>query len=266
MIIKKILGTVIVVYVLIFAGVFLFQRSLLYFPKYAYVPLSEAHANRSLQEISVRTADGLDLKAWYAPATTKTYTIVFFHGNGDNLSSAAPVADPYIDAGYGFLLAEYRGYSWLPGKPSESGLYADARADLYALMALGVKSEQIILFGQSLGTGVATEMAEEFHVGGLMLLAPYRSITQMAQIDFPIFPAKWIVLDRFENDKKIGKIHTPVLIVNGAKDRVVPPLQGRQLYWLANEPRKYVLLPDCGHNDAFDEFAVVSLAWIERLR
>ncbi len=263
--IRRIVSVLFGLYFLALTGLFLFQRSFLYFPNHYYTPLSRVHEHQSFQELPVRTADGLNLKAWYAPATSKPFTIVFFHGNGDSLYSASPVADPYIQAGYGFLIAEYRGYSGFGGKPTEAGLYADARACLNALRSRGVKSENVVLFGHSLGTGVATQMAEEFPVGGVMLLAPYLSIPKIAQIEFPVFPAKWIVLDRFENEKKIGKVHVPVLIVNGALDRVIPPLQGRRLYEMANEPRKFYSLPDCGHNDAFDEFSIVALGWIRRL-
>ena len=212
-----ILGFFAALYLICLGGFFVSQRSLLYFPSHTYVPLSVAHANPSFKELSVRTLDGLDLKGWYAPATTKPFTFVFFHGNADSLYTASQIADPYIAAGFGFLLTEYRGYSGLPGKPTEAGLYADARAYLYALMAQGVRSQDIILYGHSLGTGVAAQMAEEFHVGGLMLLAPYLSIPKMAQVDYPFLPVDLMVLDRFENFKKIGSVHDPVLIVNGTE-------------------------------------------------
>jgi fermentation-respiration switch protein FrsA (DUF1100 family) len=264
--IRRIVDILFGLYFVALIGLFTFQRSFLYFPNHFNTLVSNAHTHKPFQELPVKTADGLKLTAWYAPATSKPFTIIFFHGNGDSLYSASPVADPYTDAGYGFLLVEYRGYSGLPGKPSEAGLYADGRACIHALMERGVKSENILLFGHSLGTGIAVQMAEEFPVGGVMLLAPYLSIAKMAQMDFPIFPAKWIVLDRYDNEKKIAKVHVPVLIVNGANDRVIPPSQGKQLYELANEPRKFDSLPDCGHNNAFDEFAVISLDWITRLK
>jgi fermentation-respiration switch protein FrsA (DUF1100 family) len=153
----------------------------------------------------------------------------------------------------------------LPGKPTEAGLYADARADIQGLLAQGVRSEDIILFGHSLGAGVATQMAEEFHVGGVMLLAPFLSVPEMAQREFPYFPAKYLALDRFENVEKMKNIHAPLLIVNGANDQVVPPAQGKRLYGLANEPREFHSIPDRGHNDAFGRFAGLALDWTSRL-
>ncbi|MGA8086654.1 MAG: alpha/beta hydrolase [Terracidiphilus sp.] len=249
-------------YLIALACFFAFQRSLLYYPTHAYTRLADANANRAFKEIEVKTRDGVELKGWYAPATTKAFTIVFFHGNADSLKTAAPIADPYIAEGYGFLLAEYRGYSGLPGKPTETGLYNDGRAFIQYLISEGIDSRHIILYGHSLGTGAAVQMATEFHVGGLMLLAPYLSIPNLAQIDFPFFPSSYLALDRFDNQHKIKSIHLPVLIVNGALDQVVPPSQGQRLYLLANEPKEYHSLPNLGHNDAFDAFAPLSLNWI----
>ncbi len=263
-ILKRCLVFVAVLYLAVLAAFFFDQRNLLYYPTHTYTPLAEAYANHAFEEISVTTEDGIHLKAWYAPAAGKPCTIVFFHGNGDSLLTAAPVADPYIDAGYGFLLAEYRGYSGLAGSPTEAGLYRDARADLRELMARGVPEHHIVLFGHSLGTGVAVEMATEFHAGGAMLLAPYLSIPKAAQAHYPFLPASILALDRFENEKKIRPVHVPLLIVNGAQDQVIPPSQGLRLYSLANQPKEFHSLADRGHNDAFDAFAPLSLNWLER--
>jgi fermentation-respiration switch protein FrsA (DUF1100 family) len=253
---------VVALYIVLVAVFYTAQRKFLYFPTRSYVPLSAANANPALKEVTVRTTDGIELKSWYAPATSQPFTIVFFHGNADSLYGAAPVADPYIAAGYGFLLTEYRGYSGLAGTPTEAGLYDDARANLNWLLAHGVESRHIILFGQSLGSGVATEMATEFQVGGLMLLAPYLSIPEVARVHYSFFPASYLTLDRFDNKKKIGKIHVPVLIASGAEDEVIPPSQGRELYSLANRPREFRSLPGRGHNDAFDEFVPLSIDWM----
>lgn len=252
-------------YLIIVAIFFVSQRSLLYYPSHTWVSLNDAHANRSFKELLARMEYGIDLKGWYAPATSKPFTFVFFHGNADNLSSASSIADPYIAAGYGFLIVEYRGYSGLPGKPTEAGLYADGRAYIYELLTQGIKSENIILFGHSLGTGVAVQMAEDFHVGGLILLAPYLSIPKIAQVEYPFLPTEIIALDRFENVRKMKNIHVPVLIVNGTNDQIVPPSQGKQLFELANEPCQFESLPNHGHNDLFEDFAPIGLDWAGRV-
>ena len=255
----------IISFALLIAAFYFTQRSLLYFPTRVHVSPAQAHVNEAFREIPVTTSEGLKLKAWYAPATTKTQTIVFFHGNGDSLYGAAQVAEPYIETGYGFLAVEYRGYSGLPGKPSEAGLYNDARASIRELIGRGVEPRQTILYGHSLGTGVAIQMAHEFPVDGLMLLAPYLSIPSLAQIHYPFLPAKLLVLDRFDSEKKIGAIHVPVLMASGADDELIPPAQGKRLFSLANEPKEYLLIPGRGHNDSFDTFAPLSLEWIARV-
>ena len=264
-VLKLFVAFAIALYMVALVVFFVTQRKLLYFPSREYSPPAEAGANPALKEITVRTSDGVDLKAWYAAATSKPFTIVFFHGNADSLHGAAPIADPYIAAGYGFMLAEYRGYSGLAGKPTETGLYNDGRACLHELMNRGVDSRHIILFGHSLGTGVAVEMAEEFQVGGVMLLAPYLSIPKLAHSTFPFFPASLLALDRFENESKIGKIHAPLLIANGDADQVIPPAQGARLFALAKEPKKFQSLPGRGHNDAFGDFVPISLDWMTRV-
>ena len=263
-VVKIFIGVAIILGLVLLAVIFKAQRSLLYHPSHFYVPLTEAHANRAFHEVAVGTQDGIALKAWYAPATTGPFTIVFFHGNADSLYTASHNADPFISAGYGFLVSEYRGYSGLPGTPTENGLYADGRASLRYLIAQGVRENRIIVFGHSLGTGVAIEMANEFHVAGVMLAAPYLSMPKLARVHFPFFPS-FLVLDRFENEQKVKNMHAPLLIVNGFDDNIIPPEQGRKLFSLANEPREFHSLPDRGHNDLFNDFVPLSLDWMSRI-
>jgi len=254
------------IYIVALLGIYFFQRSFLYFPPQGYVSVYAVGTGKSFTEMPVKTEDGLELKGWYVPATKKSLTLVFFHGSGDGLRTASVITAPYIAAGYGFLLTEYRGYSGMPGSPSEEGLYTDARAYIKTLIASGVKEEDIVLFGHSLGTGVAVQMASEFHVHGLILLAPYMSIAKMAQIRFPIFPAEYLVKDRYESFKKIPNLHLPILMANGGKDMIIPPSQGQQLFALANEPKQFLFVPEAGHVDLFDSnFVNVSLKWLEEL-
>jgi uncharacterized protein len=161
---------------------------------------------------------------------------------------------------------EYRGYSGLPGKPTETGLYADARAFLKALIASGVDEKEMILFAHSLGTGVATQMATEFHVAGLILLAPFLSVAKIAQARFPIFPAEFLTVDRFENFRKIPTVKVPLLIGHGGKDMAVPLSHGQRLYRLANEPKEIHVFPEGQHGDLMRlGFEGISLSWLERL-
>jgi len=266
MTLKLCLIVIILAYFAVACGIFVFQRALLYFPDRIYVPPSRITSFYPFQELFVTTEDGLDLIGWYAPAASMPFTIVFFHGNGDGLRTAAFIASPYISAGFGFLLAEYRGYSGLPGSPTEDGLYADGRAFLNKLIASGIQVRNLILMGHSLGAGVATQMACEFNAGGLILLAPFLSIPKMAQIRFPIFPAKYLTLDRYENFKKVPDLHLPLFIAHGGRDRVIPSSQGRQLYKLANEPKQFHFMPAKDHAGLFDsDFFAASLIWLQTI-
>jgi len=263
---RQVLLAVPLIYIVALVALYVFQRDFLYFPSSTYISLQAAHAPAAMKELYARTEDGLDLKAGYAPATSKPLTIVFFHGNGDSLRTAAFIALPYLAAGYGFLLVEYRGYSGMPGSPTEVGIYADARADIRSLIASGVKEADIVLFGYSLGTGVAVQMAREFHARGVILLAPYMSVAKQAQLTFPFFPAGFLVKDRYENFSKIPDLHVTILMANGGRDEVIPPSQGRQLFALANEPKQFAFIPEAGHTDLFQSaFVGLSLQWLARL-
>ena len=152
----------------------------------------------------------------------------------------------------GALMVAYRGYSGNSGSPTEDGLYADARAALDWLEARGVKRESIALYGQSLGSGVATKMAAEHDFGALVLEAPYTSTVDVAAHRFPVIPVRWLMKDRFDSLARIGDIDEPVLIMHGDADSVIPQSQARRLYEAANEPKQAFWPSGVGHNDLFD--------------
>ena len=148
------------IYAALVGGLYLFQRQLIYHPSQFMASPAQAGV-AEMQTLSVTTDDGLALTFWYRPALPGQPTLVFFHGNGGNLSGRGFKARPYLDAGFGVVLAAYRGYGGNPGKPSETGLYADARAQLGFLRRQGVAPAQWVLYGESLGSGVAVQMAYE---------------------------------------------------------------------------------------------------------
>ena len=256
----------IAVYLACLTGLYLDQRHLIFHPDPDYAAPSDSNVGRGYVEFPVTTDDGLALKGWYHAAAPGHRTIVFFHGNADGLLKSAPHGAPYIAVGYGFLIVEYRGFSGMPGAPSEDGFYRDARAYLRALAAQGIAGDRVILFGHSLGTGVATRMASEFHVAGLALLAPFMSVAEMAQLRYPIFPAALLTTERFESFRSIANIHCPLLIGHGLADHVIPDSQGRALFALAVPPKTLQLFPGLDHNDAWDAFAAVLLPWAATLK
>ncbi|MGF1640179.1 MAG: alpha/beta hydrolase, partial [Rhodospirillales bacterium] len=155
-----IVGLVAAGYVVVVGAMFAFQRSMLYLPS-TTTPLPATSGVPEMRPVGLVTADGLDLVAWYRPAAEGHPTIVYFHGNGGHIGHRGSKVRPYLDAGYGLLLVSYRGYGGNPGRPSEEGLYRDGRAALAFLGTHGVPPARTVLYGESLGTGVAVHIAAE---------------------------------------------------------------------------------------------------------
>jgi fermentation-respiration switch protein FrsA (DUF1100 family) len=230
-----------------------FQRELMYFPDHGpRVPPSYYPMLDGVQEIALKTADGLDLAAWYSPPPPGRPTVVLFHGNGASLRGERYRLKYFEDARMGALLVAYRGYSGNPGTPTEQGLYADARAALDWLQLQGVAGGSVVVYGQSLGSGVATKMAAERDVGAVILEAPYTSTVDVAAGRFPIVPVSWLMQDRFESLDRIGAITEPLLVMHGDRDGVIPQRLGRQLFDAANSPKEGFWPHGLGHGDLFD--------------
>jgi fermentation-respiration switch protein FrsA (DUF1100 family) len=181
-----------------------------------------------------------------------------FHGNHGSLRGERYRLKLFRDAHMGVLLVAYRGYSGNAGTPNEQGLYADARAALDWLTQSGVASTSIVLYGISLGTGVATKMAAEREVGAVVLESPYTSTVDVAAFRFPIVPVSWLMQDRFESLTRIRMISEPLLVMHGDSDTIIPQRFGRQLFEAANEPKQGYWPHGLGHNDIFDNGGFVT--------
>ena len=239
-------------YGVILGGVYTGQRRILYFPD-SECPSPQQSGVSEMAEVSLETDDGLFLLAWHRPpADAALPTLVYFHGNAGNIGMRAHKVRPYLDAGFGVLLTTWRGYSCNPGKPSEAGLYHDGRAAVEFLKAGGVAPESIVLYGESLGTGIAVHLAEERPPAALVLEAPFSSIADVAQARMPLLPVKYLLLDRFESTSKIVSVTAPTLIVHGAHDGTIPLRFGKKLFAAAREPKTMHVYPEAGHNDLYD--------------
>ncbi len=238
-------------YLAILLGIFAWQRDLLYHPFGRSAAPAEVGVPE-MKRITVRTADGLRITAWYAPpARPLAPTVALYHGNIGTLAMRAFKARRLLDAGYGVLLAGYRGFDGNPGMPREGGLYADARAALDWLAARGTPAQQIVVYGESLGSGVATQMAIERPVAGLVLEAPFTNVPDVAALRYPLIPVHWIALDWFDNLSKMADLRAPLLVVHGEQDTVVPPGMGRRLLQAAHVPKQAAFLPGAGHIDLY---------------
>ena len=231
--------------------IFFFQRRLMYFPNLER-PKPNVSGVPEMKEISLHTKDKLTLLAWYRPPTKKEKpTLIYFHGNAGHIGMRAYKVKPYLDAGFGVLLTTWRGFSGNLGKPSEDGIYRDGRAARDYLYNNGVHSENLVLYGESLGTGVAVHLALEQPPVAFVLEAPFSSACDVAKIRLPLFPVRSLIFDRFESDKKISSIVAPILIVHGAKDKTIPIRLARKLFTFAKQPKSMHVFNSAGHNDLY---------------
>lgn len=231
-------------------GVFLYftQRSILYLPDTTRFQPGDA-GFPDMDVVSFETADGLTLESWYRKAEPGKLTVLYFHGNAANLLNHSFIARPLLAAGYGVLLLEYRGYGGNPGSPTEDGLYEDARGAIEFLQGRGVGENDIVLFGASLGTGIAVKIATEITPKAVILQSPYTSIAKAGQHHYWYLPVKWLIKDRFASDELISGVKAPLLFLVGTADGVIPPDLSYQLFELAGEPKSLEVFDNVGHND-----------------
>lgn len=234
-------------YSAVLVGMYLAQRSLLYFPD----PVRRSPASVGLAgtaEVVLQSADGTRLLAWYAPPAEGRPLVLYFQGNGGGLDARAHRFQALAAAGIGFLALNYRGFGGSSGRPSQAGLLQDADA-AYGFAAAREPAERLVLWGESLGTGIAVATAARHKVARVVLESPYTSIADVAAAIYWYLPVRPLVKDRFDAAAQVGKVTAPVLVVQGAHDEVIPVAIGKRLYDLIHAPKRFVNLPDAGHND-----------------
>ena len=193
----------------------------------------------------VEVPGGRRLLLWRGPpAASGMPVFVFFHGNGSNTAEFAELGERFHERGWGVVLAAYRGYSGNEGKPSQAGLMTDARA---ILTALGDPGGPVILWGHSLGSGVAACMAAESHGHALVLESPYTSVADVAAQRYPIFPVRLLIRDPFDTAALLPRIKVPVLIVHSEDDRVIPAAMGRNVAAALGPLATLAMLSGLGH-------------------
>lgn len=228
------------------------QKSFVYLASDDYADVKTV-ALRDFTKIEVHTDDGLAIKGVYMPAQNNMPTIIYFHGNGGNIYLRGYLSEPYVAAGYGFLFAEYRGYGQNPGEPQEEGLYKDARAYLdWMIQQQNIPQDKIVVIGESIGTGVAVQMALEYQgIKALILQAPFTSLPDIARHRMPYLPVSLLATERFENVDKIDRITMPLLVIHGLADTTIPFKFGKALFEAAPEPKELYAIPKAKHDDLF---------------
>lgn len=246
----KIAAFALCAYAAVLLAAYLGQRRLMYFPDPQRVQPAEEDLP-GVSERALKTPDGQRLVAWYGPAKPGKPTILYFHGNAGGLADRAPRIQRFMGEGWGVYMLAYRGYGGSTGSPSEIANVADARLAYGALVQEGVDPASIVLYGESLGTGVAVRLATERPAAGLILDAPYTSIIKIAALGYPYLPVRYLLKDRYESEKYIPQVHMPLLILHGERDPVIPVAMGRELLAMANAPKRLATFPNAGHSDIY---------------
>ena len=235
-----------ITWLLLVAGIAFGQRSVMYLPHKTRVAPAAAGLV-GVTESELVTPDGERLVVWRAPARPGQPTVLYFHGNGEPLTYRAGRIKSFRAEGWGVHMHAYRGFSGSTGSPSEAAIVADAKLAYDRLRAEGIAATDIVLYGESLGTGVAIQVAVARPAAGLILEAPFTSLVAAWRQFVPFVPLDLIMRDRYESDKVIGRLNMPLLIVHGEKDPLVGVKLGRALFALAPEPKTLAILPRARH-------------------
>ena len=231
------------------------EKRFVFFPESEIVNTPE-QAGVPYEDVYLKSSDGLTLHGWFlpapAPATRRTQTWLWFHGNGGNLGTrVGQLERAHRLLGVHQFIFDYRGYGRSEGRPTERGTYLDARAALnYLRERPGINSDRIVYFGHSLGTAIAVELAVADPPHGMALVGPFAAIGDLAKLALPIPLAGWLVRGHYNSAQRISRVHTPLLILHGELDEIVPHSQGLKLYQAANRPKRFVTLHGATHNNA----------------
>ena len=243
-----------VVFLYLFFGValYFFQRKIL-FNKSSRPRRPEDYGLENINEIIIKTDDNVNLLAWHYKGKKNRPILVYFHGNSFDIGERAYRIKKYNDSGFSTLIVSWRGFSGNDGDPSEKNLYLDGTATIeWILNNTHHNCADIVNYGESLGTGVAVELNLKYDFCLTVLEAPFTSIADVAQKRYRIYPTKLLVKDKFDNYKKIISIKSPLLIISGKKDEVVPHSHSLALYEKAKVEKKSLFIDEAMHNNLYD--------------
>lgn len=240
------LGVISAVYLSIMLLMYFFQDHLIFHPT-KNIHSTPADLGVTYEEVELETADGVQLHGWFIPAEGDDRTIILFHGNAGNIANRIYLINSLRELGINIFIFDYRGYGKSEGSPDEDGLYSDGRAAWqYITEVRSIDPQKVILFGRSLGSAVATRLAEEYEAGALILDAPFTSGKNLGADLYPWLPVRMLMKYDFDNTQRIKELSIPLLIAHSRTDRVVPYHHGEELFEAAGEPKEFVELE--GHH------------------
>ena len=191
-----------------------------------------------IEKVNIRTSDNINLVGWFHNKSLDNYkTILYFHGNAGKLENRIYKLNHFKDLDVNFLIIAWRGFSGNEGIPTENNLYIDGNSAIDWLKKNGVVEKDIIIYGESLGTGIATEIAQNKNFAGLILETPFTSMVEAAKNFYPYIPVGLLLKDKYKNKEKIKNINIPVLVMHGEADQIVPFWMGKKIFDLANNPK-----------------------------
>jgi uncharacterized protein len=221
----------------------------LFFP-FREIAITPASAGLPFEDVAFTAADGTRLSAWFIPASEAAYTVLFFHGNGGNISHRIDKVDIFHGLGLNVCILDYRGYGKSSGKPSEAGLYVDAQAAYgYLVLSRKVRPERIVIYGESLGGAVAVDLASHKPAAALIVDSSFTSSADMAQALYPFVPS-FLFASRFDSGRKITGVTVPKLFIHSANDEIVPFALGLRLFEKAPQPKEFLRILG-SHNTNF---------------
>lgn len=237
-------------YLLLLLLMYIFQSAFVYFPTRSIV-MTPADRSWEYEDVYLHTEDDYRLHGWYIPVTNGRGTVLFFHGNAGNISGRLESISVFRDLGLNVFIFDYRGYGKSEGSPSEKGTYKDAEAAWRFLTEVqSVPPDEIILFGRSLGGGIASWLGSNVSAGAVVLESTFTSAPDLAGELYPIIPARALMTIRYPVRNFLDDLAMPVMIAHSPQDDVIPYHHGKKLYELAGEPKTWLEMRG-GHNDGF---------------
>lgn len=224
------------------------QSQLMYFPALERLSPKQVGLD-NVEEVTLVTDSGISLTSWYGRASAGKPTILFFHGNGGAVYHRDYRFRDFMAEGYGVFILGYPGYGGNDGRPSELSFQEGASLSYDYLRNQGLGSDEIVIYGESIGSGVAVHLAANVQARGLVLEAPMSSTVDVAREHYPFLLANRFLTDKFQSINRIGDIDMPLLVIHGDRDQVIPISIGRKLFEQARDPKTFITVEGANHNN-----------------